>query len=69
MDGSVRFPAKGPGAKKKATKERYKPKTKLGKRLMKWRRKVIASGERLLGVDEVLEETRRRRGRSTYADH
>jgi len=64
MDGSIRFPEKKPRLKKKAEKkESYKPKTPLGKLLMKSRRKVIASGVPLLSVDEVLEDTRRRRGR------
>ena len=40
----------------------FTPRTALGKRLVILRTKAIAAGMRLLTVDEVLEEVKRRRG-------
>jgi hypothetical protein len=38
------------------------PRTPLGRRLLSLRNQAIASGMKLLSVDEVLEEVKRRRG-------
>ena len=43
-------------------KEDYIPRTPLGKRLLEIRKKAIQAGVKLLSVDEILEEVRRRRG-------
>ncbi|MGI8907869.1 MAG: hypothetical protein ACR2IE_15415 [Candidatus Sumerlaeaceae bacterium] len=40
----------------------YEPRTELGKRMLEWRRKIEASGEKLLTLEEVREEVRARRG-------
>ncbi len=42
--------------------EMFLPRTPLGKRLLRLRRKAIEAGMKLLTEDEVLEEVRRRRG-------
>jgi len=43
-------------------KEEYIPRTPLGKRLLEIRKRAIQAGMKLLSVDEILEEVRRRRG-------
>lgn len=40
----------------------YTPKTEFGRRMLELRRKIEASGEKLLTLDEVREEVRARRG-------
>jgi hypothetical protein len=70
MDGSIRFPDKVTKAKKKpAKKGEYKPRTQLVRELMEIRQKAIAEGMKLLSVDEVLEETRQRRGPHPYDEY
>lgn len=44
------------------TKINYVPRTELGKRLLLLREQAMRAGMKLLSVDEVLEEVRRRRG-------
>ncbi len=41
---------------------KYVPRTPLGERLLRLRRRAVNSGMRLISADEVLEEVRRRRG-------
>ncbi|HOV81587.1 MAG TPA: hypothetical protein PLQ01_02790 [Methanothrix sp.] len=40
----------------------FKPKTPLGRRLWSIRKRIVASGEPLLGWDEIEEEVATRRG-------
>jgi len=42
--------------------EEYHPRTALGRRLWRIRKRIVASGERLLSWDEVERELRERRG-------
>lgn len=41
---------------------RYRPRTPLGRRLMKLRAQIVASGEPLLGWDDIEREVAERRG-------
>lgn len=40
----------------------YEPRTDFGRRMLELRRRVEASGERLLALDEIRKEVRLRRG-------
>lgn len=40
----------------------FKPKTPLGRRLLSIRKRIVASGETLLGWDEIEKEVAARRG-------
>lgn len=42
--------------------EAYVPRTPLGWKLLSLRKKAVEKGMRLLSVDEILEELRKRRG-------
>ncbi len=44
------------------TSSTFKPKTPLGRRLWSIRKRIVASGEPLLGWDEIEEEVAARRG-------
>lgn len=44
------------------TSSTFKPKTPLGRRLWSIRKRIVASGEPLLGWDEIEEEVGARRG-------
>lgn len=46
----------------KEEKEEYVPRTPLGRKLLEIRKRAIQAGMKLLSVDEILEEVRRRRG-------
>lgn len=48
--------------------EEYVPRTPLGKRLFEIRKRAIAAGMKLLSMEEILEEVRRRRRELGYEE-
>ncbi len=48
--------------------EEYIPRTLLGKKLLEIRKRAIAAGMKLLSMEEILEEVRRRRRELGYEE-